>query len=151
MTGIPDGVWIAGADMTALNGAARAALPHEACALLLGVRETAGVRITDVALSPNVTNGDPARSFEIDPSLHVRLQKAARTGGPALVGVWHSHPTGPARPSPDDRSRSVMGGWVWLITAIPAGDTGTDLETGAFWAMEEAPRDLRRLVLKVSA
>lgn len=91
-------------------------LPYEACGLLLGSRATDYITISDVAFSENVSEDNPTRSFEIDPSLYVKLQKQARAGGPDIIGVWHSHPNGNPIPSETDKERSVECNWVWLIT-----------------------------------
>jgi proteasome lid subunit RPN8/RPN11 len=101
--------------MAAMRRLADTARPREACALLLG----RGSRVAALAPSRNLAERDDA--FEIDAALHLRLQRAARSGGPAVIGVWHSHPQSPARPS----ARDLAGAWdatlLWLIT----GSDGT--------------------------
>ncbi|WP_374763726.1 M67 family metallopeptidase [Yunchengibacter salinarum] len=101
-----------------LAAKAAGAAPHEACGLVLGrAPGDAPGKVTEIAFSDNVTAGDPATRFEIDPALHLALQRRARAGGPDLIGVWHSHPAGALRLSEQDRARSVMPGWVWLLSA----------------------------------
>ena len=106
--------------------------PHEACGLLLGAVIGDMVTVEDVVYSENMTNGDPRTAFEIDPSLHLLLQKAARAGGSSIIGVWHSHPTSSARPSQQDARRSLEKGWLWLIT----GREQDVWKTHAFFAGE---------------
>lgn len=90
--------------------AAAAASPEaEICGLLLG---GAG-RIERILPAANVA-GDPARRFEIDPAVLFAAHRAARAGGPQIVGHYHSHPTGAAVPSPRDAAQAV-GGEYWLI------------------------------------
>ncbi len=91
---------------------AHAAAPREACGLLLGE----GERV--LALAPSRNLAAAADAFEIDTALHLRLQRLARARpGRDLLGVWHSHPTGPAVPS----ARDLAGAWeprlAWLISA----------------------------------
>ncbi|OYX08196.1 MAG: hypothetical protein B7Z08_10465 [Sphingomonadales bacterium 32-68-7] len=43
--------------------------------------------------------------------------RAARSGGPAVIGYYHSHPSGPARPSPTDRAEASGDGSVWAIVS----------------------------------
>ena len=116
--------------VAALESAAQTAHPGEACGLLTGAVE--GLVIQDLCFHPsrNVTELDPRLTFEIDPALHIKLARAARSEGPDLVGVWHSHPNGPAVPSETDKARAQMvPGWLWVIT----GRAGHFWETKAYW------------------
>lgn len=111
-------------------------VPHEACALLLGQRKDNLLSVETTVMSKNVTESDPKRTFEIDPSVYIHLQKAARAGGAQVVGVWHSHPGGRAEPSATDKARSVEGGWLWLITSVQGGTT----ESAAYVADAHEPQ-----------
>ena len=82
-----------GAIATLLEEAA-AAHPRECCGLLLGE----GNRLTEVRPCANV-HADPLRHFEIDPAALIAAHRAARTGGPALLGYYHAHPGGHPLPS----------------------------------------------------
>jgi len=89
---------------------------REICGLLLG----AGGRVEAVLPAPNVA-ADPARRFEIDPMVLLRAHKAARGGGQMVLGHYHSHPGGAARPSPCDAGQAHGDGALWLI-CTPGGD-----------------------------
>ncbi|MXO58143.1 peptidase [Altererythrobacter salegens] len=111
---------------------AKAAAPNEACGLLLGHRG----HIEAVVLAQNV-HPDPATHFEIDPQALIDAHRAARSGGPEVIGYYHSHPTGGAEPSPADIAGAENDGKVWAIVANGtvrfwrAGDGGFDeLPTG---------------------
>lgn len=82
----------------------------EVCGLLFGT----GTRITDAQSCRNVAP-DPRTAFEIDPTQLIGAHRAARSGGPAIVGCYHSHPHGPAAPSPRDAAAAAPDGSVWLI------------------------------------
>jgi proteasome lid subunit RPN8/RPN11 len=58
---------------------------------------------------------DPARFFEIDPQTLIDAHRDARSGGPVLVGYYHSHPLGPPEPSATDRAQGTGDGRVWAI------------------------------------
>jgi proteasome lid subunit RPN8/RPN11 len=60
---------------------------------------------------------DPRRRFEIDPSVLFPAIRAARSGGPAIAGYYHSHPTGRAEPSGTDNAMRAPDGKLWLILA----------------------------------
>lgn len=91
--------------------AARAAL-REACGLLLG---EAG-RIAEARPCANVAP-TPQTHFEIDPQALIDAHRAARAGGPELIGYYHSHPAGPPEPSATDRAQAAGDGKVWAIVA----------------------------------
>lgn len=94
-----------------LQGAIATA-PNEACGLLLG----AGSHVHTATVTTNV-HPDPATRFEIDPAALIAAHRAARQGGPALLGYWHSHPNGRAGPSATDRAAASGDGRVWAIVA----------------------------------
>ena len=136
----------------------RARFPAEACGLLLGRDEPAGIRIAEVVAAPNV---DPRPDrFEVDPAIlfatHRRLRAAgaaeAAPGAPIdpakpaplrLVGHYHSHPHGPARPSACDRRRASEPGAIWVIAAS-APETG---EAEAFRAFLFDDPDFREMAI----
>ncbi|WP_114375175.1 Mov34/MPN/PAD-1 family protein [Elioraea thermophila] len=99
----------------ALPRLADLALPREACGLLVGRTDEESVRITGFAPSRNLAAAPDA--FEIDTSLHLVLQRRLRARGEAVVGVWHSHPSGAALPSARDAAGAWQDGLIWLITA----------------------------------
>ena len=100
-----------------LFAAAQAAYPQEACGLLLG----SGGRITAVQRTRNV-DPSPLTRFEIDPQALIDAYRGARGGGARgggaqIIGYFHSHPTGDARPSATDRAMAARDGKVWAIVA----------------------------------
>ena len=60
---------------------------------------------------------DPARHFEIEPAGLIAAHRAARTGGPQVIGYFNSHPNGLARPSATDQASAAGDGRVWAIVA----------------------------------
>ncbi|MEO7384146.1 MAG: M67 family metallopeptidase [Novosphingobium sp.] len=100
-----------GAIATVLEEAAKAA-PNEACGLLLG----RGGVIERAISCANVAT-DPLRHFEIDPAALIAAHRAARAGGPELIGYWHSHPNGHPLPSATDCEHASGDGRVWAIAA----------------------------------
>ena len=89
-----------------------AADDREICGLLLG---QAG-RIEAIAPAANVA-ADPARHFELDPAALIAAHRAARSGGPSVIGHYHSHPSGVAIPSATDAACAMPDGTLWLIVA----------------------------------
>ncbi len=82
----------------------------EICGILRG---EAG-RILHAAPTRNVA-ADPARHFEIDPAALFAALRDARAGGDALLGWYHSHPSGNCDPSATDAAQAAADGMLWLI------------------------------------
>ncbi len=74
----------------------RRAAPQEACGLLAGVGETVS------RIYPMTNAKHSPVSYAMDPREQLRVQRAMRADGTALLGIYHSHPTSPAYPSPTD-------------------------------------------------
>ena len=77
---------------------ARRALPNETCALLSGDR--ARGRVASVHLARNRL-ASPYR-YDVEPVDLVRIVHRIERSGEELVGIFHSHPKGPAMPSATD-------------------------------------------------
>lgn len=91
---------------------AQRALPCECCGLLLGTN----ARIEHVQPARNV-HSVPQSHFEIDPQALVDALRTARQDGPEVLGYYHSHPTGLAKPSATDREQAAGDGRIWAIVA----------------------------------
>ncbi|MDR6147244.1 proteasome lid subunit RPN8/RPN11 [Sphingomonas sp. SORGH_AS870] len=89
---------------------AAASPDREVCGLLLGQ----GDRIDRLVPCTNVA-AEPWHRFEIDPAALIAAHRAARGGGAAVIGHYHSHPTGLAEPSPRDAADAAPDGSIWLI------------------------------------
>jgi proteasome lid subunit RPN8/RPN11 len=112
------------AALAAMRAHAARAAPDECCGLLLG--HTGAI---DRARSARNVAQDPLRFFEIDPQALVDAHRAARAGGPQVLGYYHSHPGGPAEPSATDRAMAAGDGAIWAIV----GERDT-----TFWRDDEA-------------
>lgn len=82
---------------------ARRDSPRECCGILVGVED----EILEAVPARNIA-ADPLRRYEVSPADHFaqikRCRESSSGAGPVLriVGVYHSHPRGAARPSPTD-------------------------------------------------
>jgi proteasome lid subunit RPN8/RPN11 len=74
----------------------RAHYPEEACGLVAGRdgRATAVYPIDNIHRSPVL--------YEMDPLQQIRAMIDLEAAGDDLLAIFHSHPAGPARPSPTD-------------------------------------------------
>ena len=91
---------------------AEAAHPYECCGVLIGEQG----RVTSLIPADNV-HPEPRTQFEIEPQTLIDAHRAARAGGPQVVGYYHSHPNGRAEPSPTDTAMAAGDGMVWAIVA----------------------------------
>jgi proteasome lid subunit RPN8/RPN11 len=108
--------------LTVITAAARAAAPNEACGLLVGADQHIERAVPTANVAP-----DPAQHFEIDPTALIAAHRAAREGeGLRVIGYFHSHPNGLARPSATDLQSAARDGRVWVIVASDAITCWTD-------------------------
>lgn len=89
---------------------ARSDPARERCGLLLGCGDT----IVDWLPAANV-HAQPERHFELEPAVLVAAYRAERTGGLAVLGHYHSHPSGAAVPSAADAAAADTDRRLWLI------------------------------------
>ena len=91
---------------------AREALPGECCGLLIGTP----ARIDAAHPARNLETG--ATRFLIDPRDHFAAVHAARELKRFVIGVYHSHPNGPASPSPADLAEASYDDYLYLIVSL---------------------------------
>jgi proteasome lid subunit RPN8/RPN11 len=91
---------------------ARATLPNEACGLLVGRNGQASRFI------PTENTLRSETEYEIDPAFLAATFRLLRDSGEELVGIFHSHPKGPARPSNRDLERAYYPEAVHVIVSL---------------------------------
>ena len=121
-------LFISQLDLDRIEASAQSSLPRESCGIMLGAQNQDGWHVSGIVESRNIAPDDRTDRFEIDPALLLRVQKAARAGGPRMIGVYHSHPGGKAEPSSTDLETSWQSGMIWVITSV----NGAAVETRAF-------------------
>ncbi|CAA7621575.1 Mov34/MPN/PAD-1 [Candidatus Terasakiella magnetica] len=111
------------AQMASIADAAEAAFPAEGCGLLVGTgRRT--ITVTRLVAAKNLLAGDGPDRFELDPSIHIRMECDLRGTPERIVGHWHSHPDGTAQPSATDLAMAWEPDLVWLIVGVAASCSG---------------------------
>jgi proteasome lid subunit RPN8/RPN11 len=118
--------------------------PNEACGLLFADATDAGLgygaRVTSVISVPNVApDSDLRRRFELDSVGWVTGEAAARERGEVLIGLWHSHPDGPPRPSREDAigAASLPTGLPYVLVDLSALGSAAAV---TFWRWGPATR-----------
>lgn len=84
-------------------------LPEEACGLLAGNDQ----RVQEVIPIPNILHS-PMR-YRMDPADQLRAFQQIEERGFELVGIFHSHPLGPNRPSDTDIAEAYYPESVYVI------------------------------------
>jgi len=101
---------ISSAMLADLQQLALAAAPQEICGILFGHNG----RVSARRAAKNVAD-DPLRHFEIDPRTLIAAEREQRDGGERILGYYHSHPSGPVKPSTTDAESAAPDGRLWLI------------------------------------
>ncbi|MBB6634006.1 Mov34/MPN/PAD-1 family protein [Cohnella thailandensis] len=99
---------------TDLISQCRARLPYEACGVLLGIRTEEELTVESYCLLRNVA-ADPRDSFRFAPDEWIRLNLQTQKNQREIVGLWHSHPSGPALPSAQDAEGWDGCGSYWIV------------------------------------
>lgn len=98
-------------------GRAARGYPHEVCGLLLGSAGEDGIRVERNHDARNLAEDRPSDRYTLDPRDFLAADTDARRAGLEIVGIWHTHPDHPARPSETDRSKAWPG-YVYLILSV---------------------------------
>lgn len=118
--------------------------PRECCGFLLGSGRTAWfiLPLTNVDPRPHVR-------YRIDPRAHLEVRRVLRQVTPRLeiVGVYHSHPRGPATPSPSDVAEAHYPEWLYVIIDLSmrrAGVRAFSIRDGGSTPVALVPASQRR-------
>jgi proteasome lid subunit RPN8/RPN11 len=118
-----------------LREQAQAAYPFEGCGLLLGpyAKEKTATRI--VTLKNALRDEGRGRfDFTFSPGEFMQAQRAAENEGLDVVGLYHTHPDHPPRPSATDAAQPMLAGWINVIASVHGG---TFKEARAWWREDD--------------
>ena len=104
-------VWISSEVLATVMREALDDATREVCGLLFGDANS----ISACQPCRNAA-ADPGRAFEMEPRTLIDAHRRSRDQGPAVVGHYHSHPSGRAEPSATDAAAAASG-QLWLIAA----------------------------------
>ena len=94
--------------------------PDEICGLLVGMIDSDRWDVREVRQVKNINVERASDRFQLDPAGYQRVDKAFRGSGMEIIGVFHSHPDCPAKPSPTDLE-SAWEGFVYPIISVCDG------------------------------
>ena len=122
---------------------ARNGRPHEICGVFGGEYEPRGRSDVRSQYPAKNVADRPRTRYRIDPEEQLAIFEALEDRGETIVGFYHSHPTGPPRPSATDTAQAtwpdrsyvivslspfVVGAWRWREPADDERDAVTDGE-----------------------
>lgn len=90
--------------------------PEEACGLLAGFMDGRTGRATRIFPVENTLHSPVA--YEMEPLAQIQTMIAIELAGLDLVGIYHSHPSGPAAPSRSDAAQAYYPDAAQIIVSL---------------------------------
>ena len=103
-----------------MRAAAEAGYPLEVCGLLIGSIDKSDWHVQQIRPVANLNLERAADRFQLDPDAYREIDREFRQSPLEIVGVYHSHPDCPAKPSPTDLS-SAWEGFAYPIVSTHSG------------------------------
>ncbi len=125
---------------------AKGTYPFECCGLLVGKYKNDKEK--DILKIYGVENRNKDRAndrYEIDPGDFYRVDKEASSKGMDILGVYHSHPDHPDRPSDVDRE-IASATYSYIIFSVNKGED----VTAKSWMFEEIDEPFEEEEIKVT-
>lgn len=98
------------------------AYPEEGCGFLLGtVMDDGENRVTATRRAANRHSERRTHRYQLTADDYRAADEAAREHGLDVVGVYHSHPDHPARPSETDLEEATFPGFSYVIVSVRDG------------------------------
>lgn len=104
-----------------LEAHAEEAYPEEGCGVLLGAAGTEENEVYGIFRAENENRTDRSRRYLITPETYREADAYAGGREWDVVGVYHSHPDHPARPSETDLDRATFPGFSYVIASVRDG------------------------------
>lgn len=143
-TSAPEVCHFSASALSAMQEAAKKDYPLEACGLLIGIINS-GWQVDEARQIENLNRERAADRFQLDPAGYRSVDRELRGTGREIIGVFHSHPDCPAKPSPTDLE-SAWEGFVYPIISIYNGEVTDTL----CWALSKDGNRFQPLSVKHS-
>jgi proteasome lid subunit RPN8/RPN11 len=133
---MPPAITFTPAAWRSLQELSEQAYPFEGCGLLLGPLQ-ADKKVEKIVILKNVLRdeGRGRFDFSFSPKEFMEAQIAAEKQNLDVVGIFHTHPDHPPRPSPTDAGQPMLAGWINIIAAVHGGKFK---QAKAWWRDDEA-------------
>ncbi len=140
------GLHISESCLTQMCEQAEAGYPLEICGLLIGQLKKDGWHIDHIRAVRNLNQERAADRFQLDPAAYQAIDRELRGSGNEIIGVYHSHPDCPAKPSPTDLE-SAWEGFAYPIISVCEGS----LNHIRCWCINEAGEKFQSVDIEASA
>ena len=123
---------------------AESGYPYEVCGVMIGKEDT----VTHFRKCANLVSDDESETafketanidskrlkdrYELDPRSYIEADSWARENGLEILGIYHSHPDHPSKPSETDR-QVASPGWAYIIFSVNRGK----LADARIWYIDE--------------
>jgi len=91
--------------------------PEEVCGVLAGEHGERASRAVAARAVENVAPA-PRTTYQLDPREQLETMDELESEGADVVGFYHSHPTGPPRPSPTDAQGAAWTNYSYVIVVL---------------------------------
>ena len=116
-----------------IHSHASAAYPEECCGLMIGRLEGSTKMVNSLKKMKNAYEpSERYHRYTIDPMEYLNAENEAESLGEEIVGIYHSHPNAPAKPSLFDKSHA----WPTLSYIVVEVRQGKPVNT-ASWVLKE--------------
>lgn len=109
--------------------------PYEVCGVLVGRIDSSRVLVQRVVQARNLNEERAEDRYQLAPDDFLAADAVARADGLEIVGIWHTHPSAPPKPSLTDLE-AAWEGYSYLILSVVegalAGSRSWRLEGGRF-------------------
>jgi len=113
---------------------AEASYPHECCGLLVGTTDAdLNHSVFAARACKNLNEERPQDRYLLDPKDWIRVQREFDGSAWEVVGVYHSHPDHPSRPSRTDVEGAAEG-YSFVIISVQKGTVAR----AQSWVLKEA-------------
>lgn len=121
---------------------ALADFPNECVGFFYGRAEGDEKVVSEYYPLENSKDGDQRRRFEVSPLDYMKAEQHALAKGVDLLGVYHSHPLHPAKPSEHDLKQAVP-----FFSYIIASVNETTVEKTTSWRLNEEDNQFEEEIL----
>lgn len=109
--------------------------PHECCGLLIGALEGDKKTVHTFRKCRNLNTERAHDRYEMDPLCMLKAQREFENGPWDIIGIYHSHPDHPSRPSQTDTDRAWPN-YSYVIISVQGGTVAS----ANSWVLNEGER-----------
>ena len=125
---------------------AEEAYPEECCGFLLGRDDDQDRTLVEALPAGNAfESAQRTHRFTIAPEQILSVEREADRRGLSVVGIYHSHPDSPARPSAYDREQA----WPFYSYWIVSVQNGAAVDATS-WQLDETTRTFAQETIKIT-